>query len=1043
MKDGTLSTTGTVINKYDPTPGLPNNGISITVQNTAYAYEWWDSAKQTSITVGANSTDVTTPWAPGYSAFTYDVNGHIKTATDRNLTTPRSFSYWTNAEGQVLQRQELIGGKVDPITGAVNLGGASKSRDHRYFYFDGKRVGNVGNDGVEREDYAQQLARSANALENSDSKYRKFTPTNSADFDENYQPINAGYPGPAPGSYTVRLGDTLENIARSLWGDGQLWYLLAEANGLDGQPSAQLTPNTVLQVPNKVTNFHNTSSTFRPYDPGKAMGDTSPTLPDPMPAPRGKDGGCGGLGQIIVIIVAVVATVFTAGVASVGIGSSLGSIMSAGAGVMTGGMAGGVIGGFVAGGMSTGALIGTAAMAGAVGSIASQGAGIALGLQDSFSWKGVALGALGAGVTAGVGSWLGQGGGLGGLLSGNDPLRVAGRLAVGNIASQGLSVATGLQQKFDWRGVAASAAAGYVSASLGQGPLKSMDSFSRSLATGMAGGIVSAAVRGGSLSRALPGIVTDVIGSTIGNELAESLASATPQRAYRNSIGSRIANTDEQALDLSGGFADLAPANPYANSSMKGGVLVAGPITGDMLLSPSAGASDRANGALGLSDEQVSFGRGMVANLQARAIPSLAFAADLASDPEFALQVVTDLNDRKSDSAFYTLLSAPDIFEYKANNAELYAQTVLRKTNASLDLAQRLSDFIDNNGNAGSPVTADSMVLRALTTGDFSDIERASSFANAARGWRNSAVDTLPDSWPGIKSLLRGDEPILASVSSGRDQPAIRLVTELVNAGLVPDNEQAGAEFMRFANRGNFRSVSEFAQNIPGLATVGALMDAPSLKAAYGEVKKVLGELKGIPGADLDNKPARGILEKALTLAFKTADKVGDLFEKAIPTRLRPMFDKLGDKISSNTAVVGAYGELMFGKVLGWSGLYDSASIGSLQNPSGHGIDMFAKRTSGLKTGRWDVFEIKTSGDQSAGSLSNRQENGPNWFSRNVLLKSASLARYWRNTPTDVQTYGRQIQNDMRGQVFKGFLARQSYVYVPDRTNVQVMPWLN
>ncbi|MET3496938.1 Ig-like domain repeat protein [Variovorax boronicumulans] len=519
MKDGTLSTTSAVTNKYDPTPGLPNNGVSITVLNTAYAYEWWDSAKQSSITVDPKSTDVKTPWAPGYSAFTYDVNGHVKTATDRNLTTPRSFSYWTNAEGQVLQRQELIGGKVDPKTGAVNLGGASKSRDHRYFYFDGKRVGNVGNDGVEREDYAQQLARSANALESSDNKYRKFTPTSSADFDENYRPINAGYPGPAPGSYTVRAGDTLENIARSLWGDGQLWYLLAEANGLDGQPSAQLTPNTVLQVPNQVTNFHNTSSTFRPYDPGKAMGDTSPTLPDPMPAPRGKDGGCGGLGQILVIVVAIVATIWTAGASAAALApagsaaaatTGFGATMSLGATAMVGGA-----------GIGFGAGMAAAAIGGAVGSIASQGVGIAMGLQDSFSWKGVALGALGAGVTAGVGGWL-QGGGLGGAFAGSEPLRVAGRLAIGNIASQGLSIATGLQKSFDWRGVAASAASGYVSA-WAQPMLTSLGPIGGDLATRMAGGIMSAAVRGGSIGRALPGIIGDAVGSTIGNALAERL----------------------------------------------------------------------------------------------------------------------------------------------------------------------------------------------------------------------------------------------------------------------------------------------------------------------------------------------------------------------------------------------------------------------------------------------------------------------------------------------------------------------------------------
>ncbi|MGJ7583536.1 LysM peptidoglycan-binding domain-containing protein, partial [Variovorax sp. RHLX14] len=355
-------------------------------------------------------------------------------------TTPRTFSYWTNAEGQVLQRQELIGGKI-AADGSVS--GATKSRDHRYFYFDGKRVGNVGNDGTEREDYAQQLARTSSA-ESPDSKYRKFIPTNSADFDENYQPINAGFPGPAPGSYTVRSGDTLEGIARALWGDAKLWYLLAEANGLDGQPSAPLVENTVLAVPNRVTNVHNTSDTFRPYDPGKAMGDTSPTLPDPLPAPKGKDGGCGGVGQLIMAVVAVVVTIYTAGAA----GADFGAAGAAGGGGFAGGLA--VLGG--SGGF-TAASLGAAAVGGAMGSIASQGVGIAIGAQDSFSWKGVAMGALGAGVGAGVGSLLNV---PGGLLGGPDKWATAGRMAMGNIASQGLGIATGLQKSFDWRGVAAS-----------------------------------------------------------------------------------------------------------------------------------------------------------------------------------------------------------------------------------------------------------------------------------------------------------------------------------------------------------------------------------------------------------------------------------------------------------------------------------------------------------------------------------------------------------------------------------------------------------
>ncbi|MFV0673317.1 Ig-like domain repeat protein [Variovorax sp. tm] len=523
MKDGTLSKVDSLTNSFNNfNPSAQDPAVVITRMISNYAYEWWDGAKQTAITLDPVSTgyDPQRPQPPGYSVFGYDVNGHLKTASDINRTTPRTFEYWTNAEGQVLQRQELIGGTVNSQTGVVT--GASKSRDHRYFYFDGKRVGNVGNDGVEREDYAQQLARSA-AAQSPDDKYRKFIPTNSADFDENYQPINASFPGPAPGSYTVREGDTLENIARSLWGDAQLWYLLADANGLDGQPSAALTPNTVLQVPNKVTNLHNTSSTFRPYDPGKAMGDTSPTLPDPLPAPRDSGGGCGGVGQLIMAVVAVVVTIYTAGVA----GTYFAAAGSAGA---AGGFAGGVavLGG--SGGFA--AAVGAGVLGGAAGSIASQAVGMAIGAQDSFSWKGVALGALGAGVGAGVASWL-SGGSAGAWLAGKvGDLAAAGRMAIGNIASQGLSIATGLQRGFDWKGVAASAASGFVSASAGDWAKgANWDLAGQRFASTVAGGLMSAAVRGGSIGKDLPGIIGDAVGSavTVGNVLGDSIVAANGQ----------------------------------------------------------------------------------------------------------------------------------------------------------------------------------------------------------------------------------------------------------------------------------------------------------------------------------------------------------------------------------------------------------------------------------------------------------------------------------------------------------------------------------
>jgi hypothetical protein len=177
------------------------------------------------------------------------------------------------------------------------------------------------------------------------------------------------------------------------------------------------------------------------------------------------------------------------------------------------------------GGVGFGTLAAAGAVGGAVGSIAGQMVGIGLGVQDSFSWKGVLQGALQGGVAAGLGNFLQ---GSSSLLAGKDPLMVASRMAVTNVAGQGLGIATGLQQQFDWKGVAASAAAGYVSAWVGQ---SLPNGFGRNVATSLASGFVSSAVRGGSLSKALPGILADAVGATVGNALGDSIAAANGQQS--------------------------------------------------------------------------------------------------------------------------------------------------------------------------------------------------------------------------------------------------------------------------------------------------------------------------------------------------------------------------------------------------------------------------------------------------------------------------------------------------------------------------------
>ncbi|MBI2308392.1 MAG: LysM peptidoglycan-binding domain-containing protein, partial [Rhodocyclales bacterium] len=426
-----------------------NGGTTVT---SYFAYDYWDEAKEKAVTAQAWNPLLkgnNAYWRPGYAYHAYDVNGHLQEAADAGAdgalgtADDRSFRYVSDAQGLILLRDEIAAGRVNRV--------------QRYYYANGVRIGDVGNDGPSRTDYTQAIARRGMDRKN----YKNWRPVASADFDQNYEPVSPAYPGMTPGAYTVRSGDTLQGIARSVWGDASLWYLIADANGLSGTET--LTAGQVLSLPNKLTNVHNNAGTFRPYNPGEAIGDTSPTIPDapPPPKPKGKKGKCGGIGSIIVAIVVVVATIYTAGAAGVAMGSSAATgaataATAAGAGTFGATMAAGV----AAMGSMTAVGFAAAAIGGAIGSVVGQGLSMAMGLQDKFSWGGVAAGALGAMAGAAVG----------GLAGGN----VLVSAAASNVASQGVNLLTGQQREFSWASLAASVISAPIASSisgslLGQG----------------------------------------------------------------------------------------------------------------------------------------------------------------------------------------------------------------------------------------------------------------------------------------------------------------------------------------------------------------------------------------------------------------------------------------------------------------------------------------------------------------------------------------------------------------------------------------------
>jgi hypothetical protein len=179
---------------------------------------------------------------------------------------------------------------------------------------------------------------------------------------------------------------------------------------------------------------------------------------------------------------------------------------------------------------SIGQLVVAGAMTGATSSGISQAVGIAIGAQTDFNWKGLALSAIGGGISAGLGGIGGHGGidftGSGSASSIGNRILQAG---VGNALTQGIGVVTGLQRSFDWRGVAASAAG----AGVGQmvaGELHNTsfaDTFGKfgvGSAASFAGGLTAAVMRGGRVS--VQQVAIDAFGNALGASIADGSSSA-------------------------------------------------------------------------------------------------------------------------------------------------------------------------------------------------------------------------------------------------------------------------------------------------------------------------------------------------------------------------------------------------------------------------------------------------------------------------------------------------------------------------------------
>jgi hypothetical protein len=465
----------------------------------------------------ANTYVTRTGMTGSSSIFYYNEVGELQYASVGG-SRPRTVYYKNGIDGQVLRRDEY-----DNYTSAGD--------PHEAWYrFGGKQMGYVGNNGTEDQDYTASIAQRTAAQSTWAFRNGSLSHTAHADFDQSLAPINSYSRGTSGGSYLVQSGDTLAGIAAQLWGDSSLWYKIADANGLAA--NAALTGGQRLTIPSGVMKNTHNAGTFTPYDPSEALGDVGPS-----PIPRGKSNKCGFFGAILMVAVAVAVAAVTSGaflaVATPGLSlgggitAALGGTATLGAGAAGGAMAVGTKVVATTFGLAVGGALG-----GAAGSIASQGLGLLTGMQDKFSFKNVALSAIAGGVGGAVGKVMPD------KLFGSAFLANTARGAAGSFVTQGIAVATGLQTKFDWAGVAASAIGSGVAGSLSRSAavdknLANASEHLRGAASSMAGAIANGAVRsllnGSNFGDNILAAFPDVIGSTLGNVLAAGLRQQTRQ----------------------------------------------------------------------------------------------------------------------------------------------------------------------------------------------------------------------------------------------------------------------------------------------------------------------------------------------------------------------------------------------------------------------------------------------------------------------------------------------------------------------------------
>jgi hypothetical protein len=147
--------------------------------------------------------------------------------------------------------------------------------------------------------------------------------------------------------------------------------------------------------------------------------------------------------------------------------------------------------------------------------------------------------------------------------------------------------------------------------------------------------------------------------------------------------------------------------------------------------------------------------------------------------------------------------------------------------------------------------------------------------------------------------------------------------------------------------------------------------------------------------------------------------------------------DLQGDPLLVHNATARECGRIGEKGVKGWLKRNGYTNIRSIQNRSGHGIDIVAERN-----GHYYFFEVKSSQTGFAPSLSRAQANGRH-FVRTRLERAMGRGRFWRTTDSHISDDAWQIYDDIyiSGKPYHGRVIDLTNIGQGGMTGINILPW--